>query len=363
MYPLAEGCFAPRNQWYIAAWSKEVTREPMERMILDEPVAFYRKEDGTPVALDGRCPHRSFPLGRSRVVGDNIQCGYHGITFRPDGSCAAIPSQDHIPKVCSVRAYPLVEKWKWIWIWPGDPALADESLIPDHHAIGLTDPRYKSAGDIYYLVPARYMLMHDNLFDLTHLGYLHKATFGEGAEADQVPVHASGPDWIESRFEQPDIDCPPFFSAMIGYTGTVTRHFGLKLHMPCLHVGGEELFAGSAEAEPGQHLGSFRVYHGVTPATRHSTHYFWATGHDWDHSDPNHAANIATGIKPALEEDISAGRYIEEMIERAGGHPSELLLRADSVCVLGRRLFERYIRSEQGSSAAASSTPALETAI
>ena len=37
MYPLYEGLFAPRNQWYVAAWSSEVTREPIERTILDEP--------------------------------------------------------------------------------------------------------------------------------------------------------------------------------------------------------------------------------------------------------------------------------------------------------------------------------------
>ena len=229
MYPLADGLFAARNQWYVAAWSSEVTRTPFERMILDEPVAFYRKQDGTAVAVHGRCPHRSFPLGKGRVVGDDIQCGYHGLTFRPDGSCAAIPSQDHIPKVCRIGVYPLAERWQWLWIWMGDPALADESLIPDHFDIGLTDPRYKTAGDIYHFVNGRYMLLHDNLFDLTHIGYLHKDTFGEGAEADQVPLQASGEGWIESRFEQPDIACPPFFSAMVGYEGQVTRHFGLRL--------------------------------------------------------------------------------------------------------------------------------------
>ncbi len=155
MYPLAEGLFAAPNQWYIAAWSREVTRQPMERMILDEPVALYRKLDGGAVGVEGRCPHRSFPLGKSRVAGDDIQCGYPGLTFRPDGSCAAIPSQPHVPPVCRIHAYPLVECWQWLWIWPGDPTLADESLLPDHHAIGLIDLRYRTAGDIYHFVPGR----------------------------------------------------------------------------------------------------------------------------------------------------------------------------------------------------------------
>jgi phenylpropionate dioxygenase-like ring-hydroxylating dioxygenase large terminal subunit len=346
VYPLADGLFAPRNQWYIAAWSSEVTRTVMERWILDEPVAFYRREDGAAVAVAGRCPHRSFPLGKSRVVGDNIQCGYHGVTFRPDGSCASIPSQPHIPNACRIRSYPIVELWKWLWIWTGDPSLSDEKLIPDHFAIGLTDPRFKAASDIYHYVNSRYMLLHDNLFDLTHIGYLHRDSFGEDAGADEIPAHASGHDWIESRFEQADIPRPPFFAAMLGYDGPVVRHFGLRLHMPCLHVGGDDIYAVGEGGGVGSPMGSFRVYHAVTPATRHSSHYFWAMAHDWDHDDPDHAINIATSLIPALQEDIDAVEYIEEMVRRSGGRPSELLLRADNVCVLGRRAFERLIRAE-----------------
>ncbi|ANB71766.1 hypothetical protein [Paraburkholderia phytofirmans] len=72
----------------------------------------------------------------------------------------------------------------------GDPAFADESLIPDHFDIGLSNPEYKCIGGWYKPVPGRYMLMHDNLFDLTHLGYLHRNTFGGGA--DEAPILGTG---------------------------------------------------------------------------------------------------------------------------------------------------------------------------
>ncbi len=347
MYPLAEGLFAAKNQWYLAAWSSEVTRIPMERWILDEPVAFYRREDGTPVAVEGRCPHRSFPLGKSRVVGDNIQCGYHGITFRPDGFCAEIPSQDMIPNVCKIKSYPVSEQWKWIWIWPGDPALADESLIPDHFEMGLTDPSFRCAGDAYNLVPGRYMLMHDNLFDLTHISYLHLDTFGGGGGgADQIPVLTEGPNWIESRFIQSDIDCPVYFAQMMNYHGRVNRTFGLRLFMPCLHYGADSSYRVNADGSNSEMIGSLRIFHAITPATRTTAHYFFAAGHSWADEDPASAENIVAGLQPALQEDISASRYIEKMIEHCGGRPSELLLRADNVCARGRRMFEKMIREE-----------------
>ncbi|MCH8076190.1 MAG: Rieske 2Fe-2S domain-containing protein, partial [SAR324 cluster bacterium] len=51
-----------RNAWYVAAWSHEVTRKPMGRIYLNDPVVLYRTRDGAPVALADRCIHRRFPL-------------------------------------------------------------------------------------------------------------------------------------------------------------------------------------------------------------------------------------------------------------------------------------------------------------
>jgi len=351
MYPLAEGLFAPRNQWYIAAWSKDVTRKPMERWLLDEPVAFYRIESGKAVAVEGRCPHRGFPLGESRVVGDNVECGYHGMTFSPEGTCVRIPSQDAIPKACKIKSYPVAERWKWIWIWMGAPELADESMIPDHFAMGLTDPQFNCAGDSYHPVPGRYMLMHDNLFDLTHIGYLHRDTFGNGGGgADQVPEQFTGPNWIESRFEQKNIECPPFFAHLMRTSGRIDRTFGLRLYMPCLHYGADTLRRPSEDGN-GEMIGSLRIYHAVTPETRTTAHYFFAAGQNWAPDEPELAQGIVEGLQPALKEDMSATAYIEKMIEKSGGRLNEVLLRADSVCVNGRRFFEKFIREETEQSA------------
>ncbi len=65
------------NQWYVAGLAEEFSRELRERFILDRSLVFYRKQDGTPVALQNRCAHRSYPLHASHLEGDNIRCGYH----------------------------------------------------------------------------------------------------------------------------------------------------------------------------------------------------------------------------------------------------------------------------------------------
>src|SRR5580692_8020051 len=69
-----------RNAWYVACFSRDVVPGKIfARRILGENVILYRRTDGTVVAMKDRCPHRSFPLSSSRIDGDDIVCGYHGI--------------------------------------------------------------------------------------------------------------------------------------------------------------------------------------------------------------------------------------------------------------------------------------------
>ena len=80
-----------RNQWYTAATFTEVGAKPLARTICDEPLAIFRGQDGTVAVLTDRCPHRKAPLSAGEVVGNDIQCGYHGIRFAADGACTHVP--------------------------------------------------------------------------------------------------------------------------------------------------------------------------------------------------------------------------------------------------------------------------------
>ena len=84
MYPFTFNTGIVKNRWYMAAFSTKITREPMERTLLGQPV-LYRKEEGSPIAMYSLCPHRYFPLARGKVEGDALVCGYRGIAFDADG--------------------------------------------------------------------------------------------------------------------------------------------------------------------------------------------------------------------------------------------------------------------------------------
>ena len=107
-----------RNVWYVAALDTEVGREMLTRTILNEAVVMYRKEDGQPVAIQDRCPHRFAPLSRGKLVGDHVECAYHGLQFDCSGKCVVNPHGDgKIPQAARVKNYPFIQRYGLMWIW------------------------------------------------------------------------------------------------------------------------------------------------------------------------------------------------------------------------------------------------------
>ena len=100
----------------------------------------YRNEAGKIVALEDRCSHRDYPLSKGRLIGDTLECGYHGLQFDCAGNCVKVPGHSGVPTGGRIKSYPILERWGWVWIWMGSPALADESQIANFH--WLHDPAW-----------------------------------------------------------------------------------------------------------------------------------------------------------------------------------------------------------------------------
>jgi phenylpropionate dioxygenase-like ring-hydroxylating dioxygenase large terminal subunit len=114
MYPLRNGLLFARNQWYVAAWSSEISTTPLARTIMGDRLVLFRINSEEVGALEDSCIHRRFPLSLGRVDGNDIVCEYHGFQFDRSGKCTAIATQERIPSGFAVRSYPTIEKWEWI---------------------------------------------------------------------------------------------------------------------------------------------------------------------------------------------------------------------------------------------------------
>ncbi len=343
MYPFKEGSFAPRNAWYVAAFSEDIGDKLLSRWILGEPVVLYRKQDGTAVAVGGRCPHRFYPLGESTRIGDTIQCGYHGFTFGPDGRCTRLPSQQTVPAVFRIPSYPLVERGLWAFIWAGDPDKADQSLLPSEEDMGFGVPGYIYKPFRTMLVQGRYQLLNDNLLDLTHLGFLHGGSIGTEENASTPEERIVGERGIRSRREMAGAACPPLMAKAGRYDGLVDRVSAMTFFAPGFHAGIDDTFVTATHPErAGECINSAKVFHAVTPATTHETNYFFALG------GTSHAQveALKTALWPVLDEDIFATEEIEKIIRRADVLPLELMVRSDATTVEGRRIIQRMIDAE-----------------
>jgi vanillate O-demethylase monooxygenase subunit len=167
-----------RNSWYVASWSAELTdSKPVAITILDEPLVLFRAADGAAVALRDCCCHRSAPLSHGRCENGLLRCMYHGLLFDGTGKCVLIPGQTHIPAASRVPSYPAIEQHGAIWVWMGDPMRADPRLLPFPAAY---DTREWEMPGSHWDLQAHYLLMNDNLADLSHVAFLHESTFGAG---------------------------------------------------------------------------------------------------------------------------------------------------------------------------------------
>ena len=268
-----------RNCWYVAAWDNEVGREPFARLLLNEPVVMFRTEDGTPVALADRCCHRALPLSMGKLVGDRLQCGYHGLEFDASGACVGVPGQSTVPPGAQVRAYPLVERWQWLWIWMGDPALADESQIPDWWWMDHPDWRVvKGNGGKPLPTACDYELVTDNLLDLTHLTFVHTDTIGND-EITRFPCkterQANG---VRMERMMHDVDPAPFYKMAGKFPGNVDRWQVVDTILPAhtdVDVGCAEIGSGVLDGDRNQGI-AFHALNSATPETETTCHFFYA---------------------------------------------------------------------------------------
>ena len=177
-------------------------------------MTLFRRQDGTAVALEDRCPHRGYPLSAGRVVDDAIECGYHGFTFDCDGVCTRVPAQDIIPRRTFVRSFPIVEKDGWIWIWTGDAA---NGRPRDGAGHALDDrPRAGRRSRTRSRSPAAPTLIHDNLLDLTHESFIHLSTVGDDYIYQHgITVVVDG-DVVSADRLMPGVDAPPLYASHDG---------------------------------------------------------------------------------------------------------------------------------------------------
>ena len=342
-----------RNAWYVAALADEVTRQPLARRLLGVPVMLYRQLDGTPVALEDRCAHRSFPLSRGTIDGDTVVCGYHGARYGVDGVCRQVPSQAQVPPGAVVRAFPVRQAGKLVWIWLGDAEVMATTPLPQQPWMDDAQAWVSSTERLH--LNASYVRLHENLLDLTHLSFLHIHSFG-------TPDYASAPfdvslDEAAGRFailrRVVPTRLPPLWALPTGLDGVDAARIAESTFLsPGLHVVAVKFFACKLP-EADQPSRAIRTAHIVTPETATRTHYFIQHARNFALDDAGITGFMHQQLRKAFQEDVDGLEAIEALLAQYPDRQPEVSFQADKASLAMRRYLKRQAEAEQGQAPAA----------
>ena len=251
--------------------------------ILGENIVLYRKQDGRAAALEDACPHRKLPLSMGRIKGDDVECGYHGLTFDCTGTCTRVPGGEKIPHVACVRSYPIHERYGLLWVWMGDADKADPSLI--FHVDHWGDPAWGLNRGDSMAINCNYLYMTDNLLDPSHVAWVHQSSFGNAA-TEEAPLETTiGENGVTVWRWMLDVEPAPFYAPYLKFKGNTDRKQHYEVHYPS-HAIIKAIFAPAGSGGEGRplHEDTFLMdsYNFMTPIdavyTGRGESWFYAIG-------------------------------------------------------------------------------------
>lgn len=335
-----------KNAWYVAAWGDEVTRDLQQVQILAEKICIFRLENGDVSALEDACPHRKLPLSKGRLKGDNLECGYHGLTFDCAGQCVWAPGAGRIPSNAKVHAYPTYEKYGLVWIWMGNPALADPSEI--FQIEHFDDPTWGMNRGAALELQCNYLLVCDNLLDPTHVAWVHESSFGQSATKDAPLRVLKTDDGVVVHRWMMDVEPAPFYKKIVSFEGNCDRLQHYEVRYPS-HALIKAVFtpAGTGGTDGALHEDVFIMdsYNFMTPTTESETRYYWFQLRNIRPDDEALSQMMSEDVQHAFEEDRNVLNEVQKgMTEKRSPH---IDLPIDGGQLRFRRQLQAMINEEQ----------------
>jgi phenylpropionate dioxygenase-like ring-hydroxylating dioxygenase large terminal subunit len=343
---IGENMMFLRNSWYVAGWDHEIGRALKAVKILGEEIVLYRKTDGKVAALEDACPHRKLPLSMGRIKGDDVECGYHGLTFDCTGTCTRVPGVEKIPHVARVQSYPIEERYGLLWIWMGEADKADTAKI--FHVEHWGDPAWGLNRGESMALDCNYLYMTDNLLDPSHVSWVHQGSFGNAA-TEEAPLETTvGENGVTVWRWMIDVEPAPFYAPFLKFRGNCDRKQHYEVHYPCnaiikaifepAHTGGE--------GKP-FHKDVFLMdsYNFMTPIDENHTLYYWFQMRNFAPDDVEISKQFASSVRGAFEEDRTVLSAVHKGI--ANKRTPNLDLKIDVGPLRFRRNLAKLIEAEQ----------------
>lgn len=153
------------DHWHPILLSAQLGKKPLGVRLAGEELALFRTASGAVGALEDTCPHRRMRLSMGKVVGDKLQCLYHGWTY----TCAGAGESPATPKLYAcAKHFDVRESHGAIWVKSGGSNAEFPKLDIDG---------YYNVCNLHHRVKAPLELVVDNFCEIEHTPTTH-AFFG-----------------------------------------------------------------------------------------------------------------------------------------------------------------------------------------
>ncbi len=174
---------SPRG-WFQIGWSSDLEPGQVRPLkYFGQELVAYRSAAGRAVVMDAHCPHLGAHLGHGgRVVGEGLECPFHGWQWAPDGTNVCIPYQERVNTARRLRAWSTVECNGILYLWHDETGGGPDCAVPD--MFGLFEG---SGGVEEYHAPGPAGVLHrrdinmhpqfvvENGVDFAHFKFVHRA--------------------------------------------------------------------------------------------------------------------------------------------------------------------------------------------
>lgn len=285
--------------WFQIGWSGDIPKGSVKPLrYFSQDLVAYRGEDGGINVMNAHCHHLGAHLGHGgKVVGNEVQCPYHGWRWNKEGKNTHIPYQEKCVNK-RLKTWHAQEQHGCIFIWH-DPTNSPPRWSLTHMFDDFTEFSDMAEKDFYPLYPGGTRLwsgeeVHpqitfENSVDSMHFRYVHDSPMT--------------PELLEQDFRNDDTE----FRTVFGFKSVKTGEVAMEFDTRTSGVGCSfNVFKGSY---------NYRVLFCATPVDDEKSDLFnsiWWPRPDGDESQqlPNDLEKrIADEILTTVDEDLLIWRH------------------------------------------------------
>lgn len=174
------------NGWYVVEFSDQLRKGEIRPVtFVGKELVLYRTESGKVAASDAFCPHLGAHFAKGgKILGEEIQCPFHGFRFDCEGTCTATGYGTKPPPTAKLKQWHVDERNGLISVFHHQDNTEPDWFLPTMNMEGWT--KYKT---VVYELNSHPQETTENIADLGHFKWIH----GYDNVAEESKTEMDGP--------------------------------------------------------------------------------------------------------------------------------------------------------------------------